>query len=158
MSPARNKAAQPRVDRNQIARAIFKIAESMGISDRGRVEQLTSKVIERLEQTPSLVAKEIVAQPLPGMEELVLKPRHTTRLLSDAEIQALVKEILEADERRSSLRWKQPLSFNPVSRPHRASISAKTLFASWRNAISRRINRARSLKRRRICCTAWLRR
>ncbi|MQY66983.1 MAG: hypothetical protein GH159_01485, partial [Dehalococcoidia bacterium] len=46
MSPTRNKAASPqlRVDRNQIARAIFKIAESMGISDRGRVEQLTSQV------------------------------------------------------------------------------------------------------------------
>ena len=94
MSPARNKAAsQPLVDRNQIARAIFKIAESMGMSDRDRVEQLTSQVIERLEQTPSLVAKEIVAQPLPGMEELVIKPRPTRRLLSDGEIQAMVEEI-----------------------------------------------------------------
>ena len=98
MSPAKNRAAQPRVDRNQIARAIFKIAESMGISDRSRVEQLTSQVIERLEQSPSLMPKEIVAQPLPGMEELVLKPRRTTRLLSDGEIGALVKEILEAEE------------------------------------------------------------
>ena len=99
MSPAKNKAAsQPLVDRNQIARAIFKIAESMGISNRGRVEQLTSQVIERLEQTPSLVAKEIVAQPLPGMEDLVLKPRRTSRQLSDGEIEALVEEILQAEE------------------------------------------------------------
>ncbi len=99
MSPAKNKAAsQPLVDRNQIARAIFKIAESMGMSDRGRVEQLTAQVIERLEQTPSLMAKEIVAQPLPGMEELVIKPRRTRRLLSDGEIEAMVKEILQAEE------------------------------------------------------------
>lgn len=99
MSPAKNKAAsQPLVDRNQIARAIFKIAESMGMADRERVEELTSRVIERLEQTPSLMAKEIVAQPLPGMEDLVLKPRRVTRLLSDAEIGTMVKEILEAEE------------------------------------------------------------
>ena len=99
MSPAKNKAAsQPLVDRNQIARAIFKIAESMGISNRGRVEQLTSQVIERLEQTPSLVDKEIVAQPLPGMEDLVIKPRRTSRQLSDGEIEALVEEILQAEE------------------------------------------------------------
>jgi len=98
MSPAKNKAAQPLVDRNQIARAIFKIAESMGMSDRDRVEQLTSQVIERLEQKPSLVAKEVVAQPLPGMEELVIKPRPTVRLLSDGEIQSMVKEILKAEE------------------------------------------------------------
>jgi len=99
MSPAKNKAAsQPLVDRNQIVRAIFKIAESMGISNRGRVEQLTSQVIERLEQTPSLVDKEIVAQPLPGMEDLVIKPRRTSRQLSDGEIEALVEEILQAEE------------------------------------------------------------
>jgi len=98
MIPARNKAAQPLLDRNQIARAIFKIAESMGISDRDRIEQLTSQVIERLEQKPSLVAKEIVAQPLPGMEELVIKPRPTRRQLSDGEIEALVEEILQAEE------------------------------------------------------------
>ncbi|MGD9118963.1 MAG: hypothetical protein PVJ08_09595, partial [Dehalococcoidia bacterium] len=80
MSPAKNKATQPLVDRNQIARAIFKIAESMGMADRKRVERLTSQVIERLEQTPSLMSREIVAQPLPGMEELVIKPRRTSRL------------------------------------------------------------------------------
>jgi ribonucleoside-diphosphate reductase alpha chain len=98
MSPAKNKAAKPLVDRNQIARAIFKIAESMGMADRKRVEQLTSQVIERLEQTPSLMSREIVAQPLPGMEELVIKPRRTIRLLNDNEIQTIVKEILETEK------------------------------------------------------------
>jgi ribonucleoside-diphosphate reductase alpha chain len=99
MSPAKNRAAnQPLVDRNQIARAIFKIAESMGMADRKRVERLTSQVIERLEQTPSLTSKEVVAQPLPGMEELVIRPRRTIRRLNDGEIEALVKEILEAEE------------------------------------------------------------
>jgi ribonucleoside-diphosphate reductase alpha chain len=117
MSPAKNKAAQPRVDRNQIARAIFKIAESMGISDRGRVEQLTSRVIERLEQTPSLMPQEIVAQPLPGMEELVLKPRHTTRLLSNGEIGALVKEILEAEEPKKREEVKPQMEITTVVQP-----------------------------------------
>jgi ribonucleoside-diphosphate reductase alpha chain len=98
MSLAKNKGTKPLVDRNQIARAIFKIAESMGMADRKRVEQLTSQVIERLEQKPSLVAKEIVAQPLPGMEELVIKPRRTIRLLNDNEIQTIVKEILETEK------------------------------------------------------------
>ncbi|TES84480.1 MAG: adenosylcobalamin-dependent ribonucleoside-diphosphate reductase, partial [Dehalococcoidia bacterium] len=70
----------------------------MGISDRGRVEQLTSQVIEHLEQKPSLVAKETVAQPLPGMEDLVIKPRRTSRLLSNGEIQSMVEEILQAEE------------------------------------------------------------
>ncbi len=69
----------------QIARAIFAAAESMGMADRRLVEQLTNQVIARLEQ----------AQPLPGMEHLVPKPRRQQkRQPTDSEIQALVREIL----------------------------------------------------------------
>ncbi len=49
-----------RLLRNRIARTIFTYAESMGISDREVIEQLTDQVIERLEHVPAL----------PGMEHL----------------------------------------------------------------------------------------
>ena len=88
MNPANQSANKPLVDRTQIARAIFAAAESMGIPDRQLIEQLTSQVIERLEQP----------QPLPGMEHLVPKPRRPKRLPTSAQIQAMVKEILTAEQ------------------------------------------------------------
>ncbi len=78
------------LNHTQIAKAIFADAESMGLRDRNKIEWLTSRVIERLEQP----------QPLPGMEHLVPKPRpQKKRLPSNAEIQAIITEILakEAD-------------------------------------------------------------
>ncbi|UCC18091.1 MAG: adenosylcobalamin-dependent ribonucleoside-diphosphate reductase, partial [Dehalococcoidales bacterium] len=61
----------------------------MGLRDKDKIEQLTSRVIERLEH----------AQPLPGMEELIPRTRRTPRRLpSRSEIQAIVKEILESDD------------------------------------------------------------
>ncbi len=86
------------VDRTRIARAIFAAAESMGMSDRKQVERLAAQVIERIEQTPSLVAPEIVETPLPGMEGLVPRPRRARRLPTNAEIQAMVMEILQAEK------------------------------------------------------------
>jgi ribonucleoside-diphosphate reductase alpha chain len=72
-------------DHTRIARAIFAAAASMGIADRQLIEQLTGQVISRLEQP----------QTLPGMEELVPKQRRQQkRPPSDAEIQAMVREIL----------------------------------------------------------------
>jgi len=71
----------------QIAKNIFAAAESMGIPDRHKIEQLTSQVIERLERP----------QTLPGMEELVPKHLQRTRLPTDSEIQAMVKEILAGE-------------------------------------------------------------
>jgi len=57
----------------------------MGIADRQLIEQLTSQVIERLEQP----------QTLPGMEDLVPKHRRQQkRQTTDSEIQAMVREIL----------------------------------------------------------------
>jgi len=84
---------QPSVDSTQIARAIFAAAESMGIRDRQVVERLTTQVIERLEKT-----KGDYAPALPGMEELVSSRSRRRRLPTDAEIEAMVKEILMAEQ------------------------------------------------------------
>ncbi|MFC1866302.1 vitamin B12-dependent ribonucleotide reductase [Chloroflexota bacterium] len=72
------------IDRTQVARVIFSAAESMGISDRKRIEKLTTQVIERLERP----------QMLPGMEHLAprnYKQKHAT---SEFEILSVVKEFL----------------------------------------------------------------
>ena len=64
-------------------------AESIGIRDKKKIEQLTSQVIERLEQQ----------QTLPGMEDLVLKKHYQQkRLVAEAEIRAVLKEILASEE------------------------------------------------------------
>jgi ribonucleoside-diphosphate reductase alpha chain len=78
------------LNHTQIARAIFAAAESMGMSDRRQIEQLTGHVIERLENPP----------PLPGMEDLVPKERRQKRPVADSEIEAVVREILAAEEER----------------------------------------------------------
>jgi ribonucleoside-diphosphate reductase alpha chain len=93
MNPANQPVNKPLVDRTQIARAIFAAAESMGIRDRQVVERLTTQVIERLEKTQ----KEYM-QVLPGMEDLVGKRARHQRLPTDAEIEAMVKEILLAEK------------------------------------------------------------
>ena len=81
------------VDHNRIARVIFAAAESMGISDRKRIEQLTTEVIERVAQVPPVPT-------LPGMEDLVAESgRRQKRLPSDDEIEAMVREILDAEKR-----------------------------------------------------------
>jgi len=83
-----NKQSIP-LNHTQIAKAIFAAAESMGMSDRQLIEQITGQVIERLEQP----------QPLPGMEDLVPKPhRRQKRQPKNSEIQAMVKEILAGEE------------------------------------------------------------
>ncbi|HEY32372.1 MAG TPA: vitamin B12-dependent ribonucleotide reductase [Dehalococcoidia bacterium] len=85
----------------QIARATFAAAESMGISDRNRIEQLTRQVIERLEQRRTVIRRGNMgpAQPFPGMEDLLPKSfRQQKHLTSESEILALVKEFLDAGE------------------------------------------------------------
>ncbi|MDD4876149.1 MAG: vitamin B12-dependent ribonucleotide reductase [Dehalococcoidales bacterium] len=76
------------LNRTEILKAVVTDAESMGIRDRKRIEQLTNQVITRLEQQ----------QTLPGMEHLVAKNRQQKRLPTDFEIQTMVKAIL-ADEK-----------------------------------------------------------
>ena len=79
-----------RINRTQIARAIFAAAGSMGISDRNRLDKLTSQVIQRLERP----------QVLPGMEHLVAKKTRNQRQhpVSDTEILTMVKEFLATEE------------------------------------------------------------
>ena len=76
------------INRTQIARAIFSAAESMGISDRKRIERIIDQVIERTEP-----------RSLPGMEGLIPdaknKPKYTPSVL---EIQNMVKEILAKED------------------------------------------------------------
>jgi ribonucleoside-diphosphate reductase alpha chain len=76
------------INRSQIARTIFSAAESMGISDRERIESIIEEVMKRAEPMS-----------LPGMEELVSdvknKPVH---IPSVSEIQSMVKEILAKNE------------------------------------------------------------
>ncbi len=75
------------INRTQVARAIFSDAESMGLRDRDKIEWLTTRVIERLEQP----------QTLPGMEHLVPKSRQPKRLPTNSEIHAMVREILAGE-------------------------------------------------------------
>jgi len=89
-------ANKAEVNHSRIARTIFAIAESIGMSDRKQVERLAARVIARLEQTSLTVAAPLVEQPFPGMEELVPKPRKP--LPTDTEIQAMFMEILEAEK------------------------------------------------------------
>src|SRR3990172_1597649 len=61
----------------------------MGLRDKDKIEWLTSRVIERLEQQ----------SPLPGMEHLASKPRRAkSRLPTGSEILAMVREILDGEE------------------------------------------------------------
>ncbi|MBI4283477.1 MAG: ribonucleotide-diphosphate reductase subunit alpha, partial [Chloroflexi bacterium] len=77
------------LNRTEILRAVVADAESMGLRDKDKIEQLTSRIIERLERP----------QPLPGMEELVPKSsRQRKGLPTKSEIQAMVKEILASKE------------------------------------------------------------
>jgi ribonucleoside-diphosphate reductase alpha chain len=82
------------LNRSQIARVVFANAESMGIRDRKLVERLTTQVIERLEK-----AQTEYTQTLPGMEDLVAKrPSRLQRLPTEAEIEAMVREVLDAEK------------------------------------------------------------
>lgn len=77
------------LNRNEILRTVVADAESMGLRDKDKIEWLTSRVIERLEKP----------RPLPGMEDLVpQRRRQQPRLPTHSEIQAMVREILAAEE------------------------------------------------------------
>ena len=76
------------VNRTQIARAIFSAAESMGISDREKIEGMIDQVIERIEP-----------RSLPGMEGLISDAKNKVKYAPTVtEIQNLVKEILAKEE------------------------------------------------------------
>jgi len=74
------------ISRDKVARAVFAAAESMGISDRKMLEELSSQIIQRLEP----------ARPLPGMEKFVSpKPQHP---VTSSQIEVAVKEALAEKE------------------------------------------------------------
>jgi len=86
MPKTRRKDNQKPIERDRVAQAVFAAAESMGITDRKLLERFTEQVSQRLE----------VTQPFPTMAGLVL--RQTRQPVSSSQIQAMVKEILTADE------------------------------------------------------------
>ncbi len=84
-----NKKESPGINRTEILKTVVADAESMGLRDRAKIEWLTSRVIDRLEQQ----------NPLPGMEYLAVKARRPRlRQPTGAEIQAMVKQILEEEK------------------------------------------------------------
>jgi ribonucleoside-diphosphate reductase alpha chain len=74
------------INRTQIARAIFSAAESMGISDRQKIETIADQVMERMEQ-----------RTLPGMEDLISSSK-AIHVPGVAEIQSIVQEILAKEK------------------------------------------------------------
>ncbi len=88
MSQSGNKK-QADLNRTEILRAVVADAESMGLRDKDKLEELTARVIERLERP----------QTLPGMEDLVPKSSLRRRPApTRAEIQAIVHEIIAGGE------------------------------------------------------------
>ncbi len=69
---------------NQIARLVFAEAESLGLSDRDKIDQLTDRIINHLEP-----------KPLPGMEHLLLTKEKYGYRASSTEIEAMVRKILK---------------------------------------------------------------
>ena len=103
MNKANKSENEPlnQLNRTQIAKATYAAAETMGISDRKQIDQLTRHVIERLEQRDSVrgMGNVAQAQPLPGMEDLMPKSYQLQKhMTSESEILALVKEFLDAEE------------------------------------------------------------
>ena len=103
------------VNRTQIARTIFSAAESMGISDRERIEGIVDQVIERMDQ-----------KSLPGMENLVPSPKNKSlHLPSVTEIQSMVKEILFKEEKEEQKERQSKMT--TMSKPNtKSTISEKT--------------------------------
>ncbi len=96
MSQTPKKSGQMIINRSQVARVIFNAAESMGISDRKRIEELAGQVMERLEKLPTL----------PGMEDLVPAVARQ-RIASESEILTIVKEFLVEKEQPEAEKTKK---------------------------------------------------
>ena len=89
--------AGDQINRTQIARAIYNAAASMGISDRDRIDKITTQVIGRMERPPVL----------PGMEDFVPKNiKQPLQPASESDILAMVKEFL-SDEKPSGIQYEQ---------------------------------------------------
>lgn len=135
MNMANQSGSRPSrpLNSSQIARVIFAAAESMGIRDRQLVERLTTQVIERLEKTQTEYLPT-----LPGMEDLVAKrTRRQQRLPTDAEIEAMVKEILDA-EKPVLKEAKAEMETKPEVRPQEATTSGINLTETALHVLGKR--------------------
>ncbi|MFC2036043.1 vitamin B12-dependent ribonucleotide reductase [Chloroflexota bacterium] len=104
------------LNRTEILRTVVADAESMGLRDKDKIEWLTNKVIERLERPLTL----------PGMEDLVLQARRAQRRVPNrSEIQAVVREILAAEEPVSTGEPKNDSETNINVEPKGRSVSGK---------------------------------
>lgn len=119
------------LNRTEILKAVVADAESMGLRDRGKIERLTNQVIEWLEQRQQSQQP----QPLPGMEDLVpqlqRQPRH---LPSEAEIDAIVKEIL-AGEQSTQQEETQPKKEEELAVPIKTEVSPTSGVSLTENAL-----------------------
>jgi ribonucleoside-diphosphate reductase alpha chain len=122
------------LNRSQVAKIVFSSAESMGIRDRRLVERLTTQVIERLEKTqPEYLPT------LPGMEDFVDKrARRQQRLPTDAEIEAMVKEILDAEKPAHGEEIKAEMETNAEVRPQEVTMSGINLTDTALHVLERR--------------------
>ncbi len=99
------------LNRTEILRAVVADAESMGLRDKTKIEQLTQRVIERLERP----------QTLPGMEELVSRSHRQRRPQpTRSEIQAIVMEILAGEEPVSTENLEPPTPKEEIKAPEAA--------------------------------------
>ena len=94
------------LNRAEVLKVVVAYADSTGIRDRKKVEQLTSQVIERLEQQ----------QTPPGMENLVPKHYQQKRLVAEAEVRAAIRQMLAAEEAISLIPKEKHFSAEPVVR------------------------------------------
>ncbi len=101
-----NKAE--RLLRNKIARAIFTYAETLGISDRNELEQLTDQVLDRLEPVPTFQ----------GWEDLAPMTR---RQVQDIEIQAMVRSILDERKKEEPIPEPAPAVEKEKKKPAKAA-------------------------------------
>ncbi len=112
MTANRSEEKRTELNRSEILRTVVADAESMGLRDKDKLEWLTSRVIERLEQQ----------NPLPGMEQFVTRARRPKpRLPSSSEIQAIVREILAGEEpskiKETKLMAKPTIQIKPEVQP-----------------------------------------
>ncbi len=104
---AGKKSGTP-VNRSLVAKIVFNNAEAMGIRDRKLVDKLTTQVIERLEK-----ARAQALPTLPGMEDLVApssRQSYHGRMPTEAEIEAMVMEVLNAQKPEKPVTQEKPES------------------------------------------------
>ena len=128
-----HKRSNP-IDRSQVARIVFSNAESMGIRDRKLVEKLTSQVIERLEKS-----RTEYLPTLPGMEEMVAKrSRQQQRLPTEAEIEAMVMEVLNQEKPVPEEEVKAPMETEAEVKPQKETPPGTDLTDTALHVLERR--------------------